>query len=204
MGWMGTPHHGNPNTEDLNRIIDDAMVSDSYDIIDRSGWMGWDHQYLLCELREDALPDQPCRRFITMALIRQTAGEVAYKLISEADGPAERDCPKRILDAADKYAASADRATQWRAECRQYHADRREFNRALKRVEDREENADKRILMHDGRIVTYAPVRYGNRTARAYRNDGDPQLWRLNMKAVDIEGTLALRQAHKTAVEQAA
>ena len=204
MGWTGVPYEGRANTAELNQIIDEAMHSDSYDIIDRSGWMGWNHQYLLCELKENALPDETCRRFITLAMVERTTHEIRYRLVDEAEGPVETDCPKRILDTADEYAPTDDRSRDWRARCRQHRADITEFNRALKRVERREEGADPRILMHGGRIVTYAPAHSRGQNIRAYRNEGDPQLWRLNMKAVDVAGTVALHRERQASMARAA
>ena len=37
MAWTGTPVPGQPKTTEINRIIDDAVRSPNYRVIDRSG-----------------------------------------------------------------------------------------------------------------------------------------------------------------------
>ena len=194
MGWTGTPVSGRPKTEEVNRIINDAIKSPRYRVIDRSGWTNWDRQYLLCELNPDVTPDNPARRFIMVARARSSATELRYKIMEETEGPAETHCTLRILRAADLYPAPNLVAAQWRKDCRKYHEDNHRFNVILRQIDENPPEADRRILLHGGRVVYYCKVRSRRQNVRAYHEmDGD-QLYRLNMKTVDIPGTIALRE----------
>ncbi len=92
-------------------------------------------------------PEQPARRFIMVVLARSSTTELRYKIMDEADGPAETDCPLRILKAADLYPAADETAANWRKACRKQHEDARQFSQILKQIEEQPQHADRRGLL---------------------------------------------------------
>ena len=146
-------------------------------------------------------PEDPARRFILVAIARISSSDLRYNIMSEADGPNEIDCPMRILKAAELYPPHNEHAAPWRKECRRPHEEIRQFNSILRQVEQHQENADRRILIHDGRVVYYQKARSRRQNVRAYHEQGQGQLYRLNMRAVDVTGTIAM---HRTPQADAA
>ena len=200
MGWTGLPINSRLNTTEINQIIDDALWSPDYRIIDRSGWNGWDHQHLLAELNPDVKPEEPARRLIIVALARQSKNELRYKIMDETEGPNQIDCPLRILDAADLYPPGGGYAAQWREQCRQHHTEVRQINGILKAIEENPRYADRRLMLRSGKVVHYRKVRQKQRNVKAYHEAGDHQLYFLKLDNVDVPRTLALREQNTATV----
>ena len=200
MGWTGLPVNGRLNTTEINQIIDDALRSPDYRIIDRSGWAGWDHQYLLAELNPDVKPKDPTRRLIIVALARCTKTELRYKIMDESEGPNQTDCPLRILNAADLYPPPRGYAAQWRERCRQHHTEVRQINGILKAIEENPLEADRRLVLRSGKVVHYQKVRQKQRNVKAYHETGDRQLYFLRLDDVDVPATVTLREQNADAV----
>ena len=57
MGWTGIPMAQRPNNQEMHRLADESIRSTRYSIVDRSGWQGWNHRYVLIELNPGVDPD---------------------------------------------------------------------------------------------------------------------------------------------------
>ena len=79
MGWTGIPLE-KPGTAEKNRIIDDALRSPDYDIIDRSGWQNFNHQFVLIELKPGVKPDYPSRRAVIVVMAESRQGEFTFRM----------------------------------------------------------------------------------------------------------------------------
>lgn len=199
MGWSEIYVGNRVNTDDVNRVIEEAILSPHYHTIDRSGWIGRTHQFVLCEFEPDYQPDMPARRLIMVALVQNAKDLLRYKLLDETAGPNERDCPLRILKAAEVYPAYNETAATWRTQCRSYHKAMKRFNRILREVDQNPKSADRRVLLHGGRLVEYHRIHDGRQRVKTFRIEGDRTHYRLNMRAVDVEGTVALHRLSQQA-----
>lgn len=128
MGWYYGPERNAREVRDMaireiteggSKVLDHAMTGVGHRL-----WM--------------AIESKTGERFVMLYLINGDRDGWGYKPISEDMGPAEVDCPLRILDATGE-AAEADAsgyAHEWRVKVREYHkqrAERRSFAKTLAR-----------------------------------------------------------------------
>ena len=189
MGWTGIPMDRKPTTEELNRVVDDAMRSDTYQIVDRSGFCGWDHQFLLCERR-----DGDNTRFIAVFRFAYRSGELLYSTDDESAGPNETDCPERLLRGVEGSAPRNAYAAQWRQRCREKAAEKRGVKELFKKLERADAEADRTIVLTDGTTATFAVVNHRGKRVKAYRRPGQAAYWRLEMRSLDVPATMARHQ----------
>lgn len=204
MGWTGIPVDRKPDTAEMNRMIDDAMRSPTYKIIDRSGWYGWNHQFLLCERNEDADTENPTRRFVVVALAYHADREFRYKLSGEDEGPNEHDCPVRILDKLEEYPPRNASAAEWRRLCREHVSNATTVRNLFRRIDNVAQEGETAITLKGGHNVIYRMGKRRGKNVRAYREEGKSSLYQLHANMMDLEATDALITQAEQAAQQTA
>ncbi len=195
MGWTAIPNHHTPvKTEHLNRIADQSTASPNYEIIDRSGWLNYDHCFLLAEMKPEIKPDCPARRIILTVQIRKTPGEVRYSVHEESEGPNLTDCPLRLLNAAELYPSPNETAARWRQQVRTTHQRKTDLHKLLNRLDQAPPGADTGIVLNNGEMVTYQRITSGGKSHRVYRKQGDPNYYQLSPENIDLPATLNLSE----------
>ena len=197
MGWISWPIDQRPTNEELNDIAEQWLSSPDYDIIDRSGWIKWNHQFLLTELKPETLPELPARRNIVVVQVKINRHEVFYRAMSEEVGHGIFDCPMRLLKKAEMYPPYDEHAAQWRQGVREYHKRNREIESLLNHLDSLPMDGDRRIVITVNqctKTVRYLRARQKRRNIRVFQDPEDPKLYFLQKDMIEIEATLGLRQ----------
>ena len=191
MGWTGIPMGQRPKTSELNRIIDHELQHERCRILDRSGWL--DHgrrQFLLMEV--DPAPihkDTGKKKFILMVSVDFSGGMFYYREDEESAGPNHVDCPMRLIRQVEDHPPAGEFAKKWRERVIAHHealSPRRSVIRKLQKGDQ------SKLVLNDGRIVTYQYGRNRGGKVAAYRDPDTGGLKILKPDAIDAQATKKL------------
>lgn len=189
MGWTGIYCPERPDTDQLNRIVDNQLRSDRFHIADRSGWLDHNrHQFVLMEENTD--PHLP---FVIVVLAEYRDHHIMIKEVEESMGPLELDCPLRIMKKLEGHRPLNDYSSEWRAKVLKHHEDTAPRKAVLRKLRQEYPNGENRLVLTDGRTATYHQGRYrGRNNTSAYTAPGTTTLNLLRPDAIDADATRTL------------
>ena len=193
MGWMSTYSEQKPDAETRNRLADRDLHGPSIKILERSGWMGWNHhRYTLCEYQDQLDPTKPPDLFIAVTLMEYRRREVFWRTMEESEGLILYDCPVTMIHKANRSTSYNKLAAEWRAEVTRQHEMKRQARKFLEGLRRRFPDCDRRIVMDRGE-AEYQPVTSRGKRVHVYQITGDRTLYRLDPLRLNMEKTLELR-----------
>ena len=181
-----------PKPKDIVRLVVSRMEGQDIKIIDRSGLLHFSRIYLLFEKRTPNAPSPEDRilRFIVHVKVDYAGQSLFMRETDESHGIQHLDCPTRLIRQAELGSPPCPIAREWRNKVRSHNANQSQLDKIFRSLDKlpTDDIQGRKIVLNDGRIVTYTKGRGRGRRLRAY--DAGNGLHQLKGRDIDTRATL--------------
>ena len=180
--------------EGMDQMAREVMAIPETEIIDESGWINYrQEKYFLYQRDPDSKPEDPCRRFIGVLLVKERTYKASYRCMDENEGPNADNCPLRLIENADQYPPANEFARNWRQRVRDRQREKGEVRRIVETLRKEYPGGTQQLVLRDGRQVRYGQGRYkGRRNTAAYWDPETGDLTLLSKEKIDPQATRRL------------